>query len=451
MPGATHINFGIPGSCPQIIFLTSALPDLGGDLSIDGTTQPGWVANSDGGQYNGTWCVIISSTLPYAFHTIDSNSQLTIKGIAFLGLSEAAIKLEAGVGHQISGNYILTDPPVANGNGIEILGSAQKTTIGGPDFSFMNVIAGMGGHGISINSSPGSNQIEYNLIGLSSSGTAFPQVSNVADGIDISNSPNNTITMNTIGNNGQSGIELSGSLSTGNVIQANMIGMDNYTGASAPNQRAGVLVDLNASQNTIGESLFALSFGSTTTFFTDGAGNGISNNAGPGIWISAAGSEKNIAIGNVLGSNGGPAENNGLDIDLGIIGPLTNTTANTGPNEQQPYPVISHSYWIGGERSTAQEVVQGTLQAQPNTNYFVEFYGSIRVSGYGGRGEADYPVGEEQVVTNASGLASFQYRGNPVTSTYVSAVATGMLSGTSENGNASSVITDAIFVDDFEQ
>jgi trimeric autotransporter adhesin len=447
-PGPAHIGFNIAGGCGQVIVLASPLPDTSYPLSIDGTTQPGWIANTAFGSFNGKACItLVSLSGPaFALEAASDASQLSVSGVGFAGFSDAAIRLTGGSGHVISGNVLTGGSflPV-NNDGIRITGTAKNVLIGGYDNTSTNLIVNGTGAGIHVDNAAGGNVIAYNVIGMAIDGVT---PSGNQEGIAIFDSPGNILQYNFIGNSTGAGITLAGSTSSANIVQYNLVGQS-YAGGSEPNQVAGVLIQLGASNNSIG----GLSASDTV------GGNLISNNDGPGVWVSSSGAYGNSVLANELINNGGLSFGNGLPMDLGALGPDANTlpSGTTGPNDMQNFPILKYS--VSGPTS---QVVGGTLDAAPNREYRLDFYvSSSAPSGYPGRGNAGYFYGASIVTTDGTGHCDFSSAVSstvfaPSTGTWFSATATSLAGvfsvpqNTSEIGNAVLAISDEIYKNGFE-
>ena len=93
---------------------------------------------------------------------------------------------------------------------------------------------------------PAAIVVQGNLIGTNAGGTAA--IPNGHDGIFINDAPNNTIggtaagAGNLISGNGSVGIQLFGTLTSGNVIQGNALGLDAAGRPTLPNPAGGIFV-----------------------------------------------------------------------------------------------------------------------------------------------------------------------------------------------------------------
>lgn len=236
----------------------------------------------------------------------------------------------------IQGNYIGTDVTgsVDLGNGsdgirVSVTSSAAitGTQIGGPTAvpgtPPGNVISGNAGEGIYITgASVSTTRIEGNLIGLNAAGTA--SLRNDLNGIRLDGGADNVTiggataaSRNVISGNGPTsslsdGIDLSGSGSTGHVIQGNYVGTDVTGTAAIPNGGNGIRLGSSASTLTVG--------GNTATPGLP-PGNVIAGNGGANV-TDADGIEINgvstvTVRGNLIGLNAGgtaalPNRDNGI-------------------------------------------------------------------------------------------------------------------------------------------
>lgn len=392
-----EIRFNIAGGCPQIISLTAPMLDIVGDVHIDATTQPGWVANSAYGQLNATLCLLLNgnSSASYAFRVpaTASNARLDVEGLMFASFSDAAIRLEAGSGHRISGNQFGAIPfTSANGAAIRVTGSSGGARIGGfDDFSAVNLIAGASDAGIYLDNAAGGSVVGNNVIGFQPNGTMG--VGN-SIGVFIFNSPGNNLQYNYIGHSTSNGITISGAGSSGNIVQNNTIGVSGGAGFGAGNAAAGIGVIFAAHDNTIGAS---------QNGSPGGGSNLIVNSGASGVWISNSGGSGNRVQANAI------YENAGIDIDLAAAGASANQASNpvSGPNHLQNYPVLSAAV-RNQANSTTQ--VTGTLHSAANSSHRVDVYFDFFCdSSEPTRATTAVWLGRSFVLTNASGDSSFSF------------------------------------------
>lgn len=431
--GPFLIKFNIAASCPFLITMNSTpMLDIVGNVTIDGTTQPGWVGNSEFGRFDATLCGVVysSSAAPYAFRVPSSagaSARLVVKGLMFAGFSEAAVVLAGGDNHRVQGNQFGGVPfTVANAQGIKVTTSSGNAMIGSAtDPELANMIAGSTSSGITLDSIGGGNTVAGNLIGFAANG--IDGLGNDGNGINIFNSPSNLIEYNYIGYNHQDGVGVFGVDSNYNNVIHNLIGKSAYFSLTedSGNLGDGVEVGFGATNTFVGAS----------TAGTDG-GNIIANNDGAGVRVSALGSafaSRTRVLANTMYGN------TGIDIDLGNAGPTANVATNpaNAPNHAQNYPVLT-SAQLQTNNGNAQFVVNGNLHSAPSAPFRIDVYWDFACGGEAGdRGEAYDDVGQASVTTNASGDATFQLNLPTAYTTpgAVSATATNAIGETSEIGN----------------
>ncbi|MCA9924000.1 MAG: right-handed parallel beta-helix repeat-containing protein, partial [Anaerolineales bacterium] len=141
-------------------------------------------------------------------------------------------------------------------------------------------------------------------------------------------------------------------------------------------------------------------FGEHGILLTTGGGNSITDNnisynSGDGIRV-LDGTENTLLSNSIY-------ENGGLGIDLNGDGPTPNDAndPDTGANTLLNTPVI-----IRTVPDMYDILVEGRLNAAPNTTYTLEFFDnySCDASGYG---EGEYFIGSDEVTTNAAGNVEF--------------------------------------------
>ncbi len=441
--GPFQIRFSIAGGCPQTLTLVAPMLDISGDVTIDGTTQAGWVANSSYGKFDATLCLFVNgagnSSTPWALHvpsSAASSARLVVDGLIFAGFNDAAIKLEGGHNHRIAGNQFgAVGFTLPNHQAIRVTGNSGGAFIGGyDDTSAVNLLAGSTDAGLYLDNASGGSTLANAVIGFQVDGSGN---GGNATGVYLFNSPYNVLQYNFIGNSASSGVSIAGSGAVGNLLQYNTIGMD-YTGVAAANAGAGVAVSFGASGTTIGSPLSG----------TYGA-NLIAYNTGPGVWITPTGGAGNRMLAGRFLNNGG------LDIDLGKSGPTPNHAGSlVGPNNLQNYPVLQsagRSLGAGGA-----DTITGQLLSAPNSSYRLDFYFDTScAAGASGRGNARSMIGRASVPTDAAGTANFSVSVPSIGASYgfgfISATATDASGNTSEIGNCiAEIASDTIFRNGFD-
>lgn len=416
-----RISFAISGACPRIVSLAAPMLDVTGDVTIDGRTQAGWSANSGYEAFDADLCLVLNGagSTPWALHVpaAASDARLVVHGLALTGFADAAIKLEGGAGHRIAGNQFGAVPfAAANQRAIHVTGAAGATYIGAPDDpSGVNLVAGSLGAGVQLDHAVGGAALIGNLIGFQADGIGD---GGNQTGVYVFNSPGNFLYYNRIGHSTNNGVTLSGSATTGTLLQYNRIGVAS-DGSAAGNAGSGVGVSFAARNSTIGAP-------QGNTF----GGNEIAHNGGPGVWISTSGGAGNRVLANAMQANGG------LDIDLAAAGANANQPSNpaSGPNQLQNYPVLATATRSGGGT-----LVTGLLHSAPSQNYRVDFFYAPTCSGpVPTRGNALRHLGSTSVATNTAGDASLsQLLPMPalLLRGVISATATSSGGDTSEIGN----------------
>jgi parallel beta-helix repeat protein len=116
----------------------------------------------------------------------------------------------------------------------------------------------------------------------------------------------NALARNVISGNGQYGLWMSDTNTVGNIILGNYIGTDASGSFAVPNPLGGIGIFTNGIGHIIGGA-------------SAGAGNVISGNGGPGIWLSGASVSNNMVQGNYIGPDATGANaigNDGFGIEI---------------------------------------------------------------------------------------------------------------------------------------
>jgi parallel beta-helix repeat protein len=200
--------------------------------------------------------------------------------------------------------------------------TAGSTTIKGL------IVNRFGGDGIIFNNNGGNTAIS-NYVGTNSAGTGA--LGNGASGIGMQ-TPNNTIRGNLVSGNHGTGIAVTGASASGNVIASNHVGTDASGSYSVGNWADGILLT-NAPNNTVGGTTGVTIGGSCTGDCNLSSGNGAN---GIGIWQSAA--SGNVVVGNYAGvdNTGRTALPNG-DIGFEAQDAPNNTIGGTTPAERNVF------------------------------------------------------------------------------------------------------------------
>jgi hypothetical protein len=333
-------------------------------------------------------------------------------------------------GATIQGNLIGTNAAgtaavVNGGSGVTISNSAGNT-VGGTTAAARNVISGNGLHGVLIDQSQ-QNVVVGNYVGTNSTGSVA--IGNAGNGVQLSNSANNTIggvtagAGNVISGNHSNGIWIPGVNPNNNVIQGNFIGLNAAGTAAIGNSATGVLIDAGTG-NQVGGNVA-------------GAGNVISGNGANGVAIRFVGTSQNMVAGNFIGTNAAgsaavPNSANGIVISGGAsgntIGGLT-ATPGTGAGN-----VVSGNNQRGvAVFNGTNNVIQGNiigLNAAGNAALANAFQG-VEVGSGSGNTIGGTAAGARNVISgNTGGFGGILIDGtsaNVVQGNYVGTDITGMV------------------------
>ncbi|HUY32931.1 MAG TPA: PKD domain-containing protein [Pirellulales bacterium] len=228
---------------------------------------------------NGTYNATVIGQGPVAYYPMNETSGTVAVDSSGYG-NNGAISA-SGVTLGAAGQF------VQNANGILI--TSANNTIGGTTAAARNVISGNVGDGVQITGLGATgNVVEGDYIGIDAAGTAA--LFNNASGVEIVNSPSNTVggatagARNVISGNSADGVNINGSASTGNAVEGNYIGTDATGSVALANGTGGGISDA----------------GGATTIGAVGAGNVISGNTGGGISVFASG---DTIVANYIGTN----------------------------------------------------------------------------------------------------------------------------------------------------
>ena len=464
--GADTIAFDIPGSGVHTIVPASALPTITEAVTIDGYTQTGALANSNGPalgtnaqlmiEIDGSNTGVNNTDAVLTFGAASGGS--VVRGLVVNRAPNAGIHVSGANGVVIEGNFIGTNPAGTGAlpnvlAGILIHNAASNVTVGGTTPAARNLISGNGSYGVSIGQSSGGggtgHLVQGNLIGTDASGgNPLPGqdagIETVSTASNIVIGGTTAAARNVVSGNANYGIRFratgAGQVATGNYVGTNPAG-----DAPVPNEHYGISVE--AANVTVGGA-------------GAGEGNVISGNLVNGILVfqvvdavirgNLVGTDATatFAIGNgqdgvVLGGDGtilggvGAGEanviayngdagvevqglsstsntirgnsifsNGGIGIDLGGDGVTANDAndADSGPNERQNYPIVASAT----PNAPSGTNVQGVLDSAPSTTYTLDFYASpgceARPQDFT---EGLIYLGSQDVATDGSGHAVF--------------------------------------------
>ncbi len=441
--GPDTIAFNIPGSGVHTISPATVLPPITSPVTIDGYTQPGTSANTAPAADNAVLLIELAGTNLSAgdpgldLHAGSDGS--TIRGLVVNRCPGPGIRASFSGGDTIAGNFIGTDPtgtipqpgPPGVGEGVYIVGTGTNDHVGGTSPADRNLISGNAGNGVETLFGSG-HAILGNFIGTDVTGTLG--LGNGIQGVLI-NSGSNIVggaapgARNVVSANGQGGVTLQSTNSTGSQVQGNFIGTDVTGTVALGNGLSGIGVLVNGAPgvtiggpagagnviagngdggisvlvsdgvviqgNKIGtdtSGLLALTNGSNARFggvFLNGStntaiggpnpgeGNVIAFNLGSGVTVFGFGTETGNTIrGNSIFANGGAILHSTVGIDLGDDGPSANDPGDgdTGWNNLQNYPIVTSA--APAALPTSGTHIQGILHSAPSTTYHLDFYGN---------------------------------------------------------------------------
>ncbi len=373
--GPDIIDFNIEGDVPFTIQPASPLPTITSPVTIDGTSQPGYVdaplVELDGTNVAGEGLVV-------------STNDSIIRGLVINRFSGAGILLQ-GTGNTLEQNYIGTDVTGASaaGNEFGVAGEGDSNLIRN------NLISGNLNSGILLITGEG-NIIQGNLIGANATGDAAlgNGSGDVQPGFDSGvtlQAPGTIIG----GNTPETRNLISGNLGYGIainaddvIVQGNYIGTD-VTGTVGIANGVGVLV-FDESENTL--------IGGTDAQ----ASNIIAFNTNEGILVAGDVTGTSILRNSIF-------DNGGLGIDLGGDGVTPNDAgdADTGANNLQNFPVLTSA------TATATTLnIEGTLNSTADTTFRIEFFENDACDS-SGHGEGQQLLGFVEVTTDGDGNAAF--------------------------------------------
>jgi len=345
--GPDTIAFNITGSGVHTISPATALPAITSPVTIDGYSQSGSLANTQGTSQGLNTVLMVEldgAAIGAGSICLDvSASDTTIKGLVVHGCQTATIRLQnSAANFVLEGCFLGTDPtgtaPVAAASGAHVTGiTPANVRIGGTSPAARNLISG--GHDKIVlgNGTGGPNgvTIQGNLVGTDATGTL--KLTNLGHGIVLSRAINVTIgglaaaARNVISGNQVNGLEIDGEPATNTVVQGNYVGVDVTGAAPLGNGSRGIALDSN--NVVIGGS-------------AAGAGNVISANHGIGLVLGSS----NVAMVTILQGNFIGTDPTGT-IDLGNydraihVGAAQNVIGGVGPGEAN---VIAYTKAIGG-------------------------------------------------------------------------------------------------------
>jgi titin len=294
--GATNNTFGGTSTAARDLISGNAWTGL----ELNGSGTSGNVVEGDWIGTNSTGNAALAN--PGAGVAISQGaSSNTVTGDVISGNSYAGVWISASSNNVVTADIVGLGQngttAVANAQGVEILNGATGNTIGGTTAGARDVISANAGNGVRITGSGTTgNVVEGDYIGTNAAG-GYGLVGNAAYGVSIdTGASNNTVgstvygVRDVISGNGASGVIISGTGTTGNLVEGNYIGVDSTGEYNVGNGVDGVDIAGGASSNTIGGTSYL-------------ARNVISANTLLGVWITGSGTSSNQVEGNYIGTD----------------------------------------------------------------------------------------------------------------------------------------------------
>lgn len=391
-PGADLIAFDIPGTPPFTIAPTTVLPDITSQVTIDGTTQPGFA---------GVPIVEVSGanvTRTSGLTLKDGASDSTIRGLVVNRFAYSGIQvLGPASGVTIQGNYIGVDTSGTGAAGNRergiLLWRSSDNIVGGPMPADRNVVAGNRFIEVDINGGD-NNVVQGNFLGTNATASAAVPGTGVSAALSISGS-NNVIggtgsgAGNVLVSRGGYGIQMSvdTTATAGNLIQGNRIGID--PSGTTPIGSGLIGVQLDGQDNVLGG-------------VAPGAPNIITNNSREGVRVEQTSSGNTIS-GNSIFGNAINTTAPGIELGNDRVTPNDVNDIDTGANGLQNFPVLS-----GAVAAAGTTEISGTLNSTPSSTFHIELFSNPACSPTG-NGEGKTYLGSFDVSTDGSGNATLSH------------------------------------------
>ncbi|HVS81721.1 MAG TPA: LamG-like jellyroll fold domain-containing protein [Pyrinomonadaceae bacterium] len=397
---AVSISFAIPVIDPRHFYYkddgsgspngTVTLANVATTTAANDATLP---ADKDPDWAHGWWSILPTSALPIATQSvvIDGYTQTGATLNTLTASDNAVLRIEldgASAGASVTGLSLSGGTSILRGFAI------NRFT----------------GHGLSLQSG-GGNSVTGNFIGTDVSGTldlgnAGSGISSPGSSMNIGGSAPSDI--NLISGNDAGGVLLTNSNS--NVIQGNLIGTKANGTSALGNGGSGISLAGGASVfNTVGGT--NAGEGNTIAF------NGITG--GDGVRLVDAGVGNSVR-GNSIFSNGSTANDLGIDLGADGITPNDAKDPDSGPNNQQNFPIITSAQVTGSTRT-----ITGTLNSNVGQTFTIDFYQNSSCD-TSGNGEGKTYLGSmTTAATDSNGDVSFTFHPSVLTiGQFVTATAT---------------------------
>jgi CSLREA domain-containing protein len=309
--GPDAIHFNISGTAPFDITPDTALPAITGQLTVDGTTQPGYPTPPFTTTPAAPVVVLDGTALSLLTTdglTLDADADDSeIRGLRIVNVPGAGIHtLEGADGVKIRANQIGTDgtDPLPNGDGILI--ESDNVAIGANGANDANLISGNGdpsegsdgGNGIHLGPLSSNADIRGNLIGTDAAGDVA--VGNEHNGIHVEGDGHRIGGVgdedrNVVSGNRTRGIWINGTSATDIAVQGNLIGTNAAGSAALQPLDPGPVQETGIEATVAGTVTIGSAAGGAAE-----EGNVISGN---GVGVAIRGTSDALVSGNLIGTS----------------------------------------------------------------------------------------------------------------------------------------------------
>ncbi|MEM9893128.1 MAG: right-handed parallel beta-helix repeat-containing protein [Actinomycetota bacterium] len=408
---------------------SSQLPTVTGAVRIDGTSQPGYSANTTAAPLGLDQLPIIGldgSSAGTADGLVVGAADATVAGLRIGGFDGDGIVLD-GTRASITAVSVGVDAAGAvafanTGEGIVV--NAADATIGGPAAADRVLISGNDTNGVRVDGQAGTT-VDGAIIGLDAAADAV--VPNGANGVRLGNATGATVRDSVISGNDEptfvaDGIFVTGG--SGHRVQGNHLGT-------------------NADGDPLGNFWAGIAVSSATDILIGGTGvdegNVIASNGSSGVIVQ--GTSTAAVLGNAISAN----DALGIDLDSDGVTANDDGDADTGPNDLLNFPVIDSATIDGGT------VTIGFSLDAPAGDYRIEFFANPAGADGSGHGEGGSLVHTALGTHTGSGVASFTTTyagsfGQVLTATATEDLGGGSHGATSEFSAAATVVAETLTV-----
>ncbi len=293
--GSDEIVFAIPGTGPHVIQLAGSLPNVQGELTLDGSTQPG----GDCAAWPPTLNVSIDAAQSADFGLLIQGDDVTIRGISVHSAPLEGIRVVLSDRFTLTCSFVGTDATgtqgIGNGRvGLTII-DGDDHVIGESNGSVGNIIAASALEGMFLFSTTNA-LIVGNRIGSDITGNAA--LGNTIFGVNLRGTVGSTVQDNVVVGNGGAGVVLESNTANENVVIGNSIGIGadgitalpnvEFVGPTGGGPGSGIILN-NAPGARIGGT-------------ASGEGNVIGANEGDGVLVFNDANDT-VIQGNLIGTD----------------------------------------------------------------------------------------------------------------------------------------------------